>query len=221
MKRALRKRLADWMPASEVDRVIAGLPQDYRLAPHHPDLFFAITSARRGASTGLDSGAERKFAQNGASRSGCMNSTGKRRPMAANGSRLTPLDLAFVFDNVAKSESMVGHGDGPKALAEQMSAAWIAFARSGNPNNKAIPSWAPFRVPERATMVFDVKSRMVNDFQVAKVTDMLLGVKRSYTGSGGKGSGPSAGRTARSQILYAHFNPKLILLRIRHNRCVL
>src|SRR6478736_3170791 len=62
------------------------------------------------------------------------------------------LDLAFVFDNVAKSESMVGRGDEPRALAEQMSAAWLAFARTGNPNNKASPQWAPYRLPDRTTM---------------------------------------------------------------------
>jgi len=75
------------------------------------------------------------------------------------------LDLAFVFDNVGRSESMVGRGDEPRALAEQMSAAWLAFAHTGNPNNRLLPQWAQFRVPERATMVFNVKSRSVNDFR--------------------------------------------------------
>jgi para-nitrobenzyl esterase len=60
---------------------------------------------------------------------------------------------------------MVGRGDQPRALAEQMSSAWLAFARTGNPNNKSSPQWAPFRLPERTTMVFDVKSRTVNDFR--------------------------------------------------------
>jgi para-nitrobenzyl esterase len=75
------------------------------------------------------------------------------------------LDLAFVFDNVAKSESMVGGGPGPQRLADQMSSAWIAFARTGAPKTDAIPSWPAFQAAERATMVFDVKSRVVNDFR--------------------------------------------------------
>jgi para-nitrobenzyl esterase len=71
------------------------------------------------------------------------------------------LDLAFVFDNVAKSEAMVGGGGEPQLLADQMSAAWLAFARSGNPG----AAWPPFSAGERATMVFDVTSRVVNDFR--------------------------------------------------------
>jgi para-nitrobenzyl esterase len=143
----LRKRLADWLPASEIDRISA-FYRKTNLGATPSDLFFAITSTRR-----------------------------VRQPVwlyeldwqtpVDGGKWKSPhsLDLAFVFDNVARSESMVGHGDGPKALAEEMSAAWIAFARTGNPNTKAIPTWPPFRVPERATMVFDVKSHVVNDYR--------------------------------------------------------
>jgi para-nitrobenzyl esterase len=60
---------------------------------------------------------------------------------------------------------MVGTGDEPQVLAEQMSTAWINFARTGNPNTKLMPQWAAFRMPERTTMVFDVKSRAVTDFR--------------------------------------------------------
>jgi para-nitrobenzyl esterase len=60
---------------------------------------------------------------------------------------------------------MVGTGPDPQKLADQMSAAWIAFARSGNPNHPAIPAWPPFSLTDRATMVFDVTSRVVGDFR--------------------------------------------------------
>jgi para-nitrobenzyl esterase len=73
--------------------------------------------------------------------------------------------LAFVFDNVAKSAAMVGTGAEPQALADEMSAAWLAFAHAGNPNTKGLPPWPPFKANERATMVFDVKSSVVNDFR--------------------------------------------------------
>jgi len=158
----LRTHLAAWLPANQIDRVIAG----YRkLEPEASpsDLFFAITSARRVRQQAWTQ-AERKAAQNAAPV--WLYELDWQTPVDG-GKWRSPhsLDLAFVFDNVAKSESMVGHGDEPHALAEQMSAAWLSFARTGNPNNKLLQQWGAFRVPERTTMVFDVKSRTVNDFR--------------------------------------------------------
>jgi para-nitrobenzyl esterase len=75
------------------------------------------------------------------------------------------LDLAFVFDNVAKSEAMVGTGDDPQRLADQMASAWLAFARTGNPNASALPQWPPFTATDRATMVFDRTPRVQKDFR--------------------------------------------------------
>jgi para-nitrobenzyl esterase len=75
------------------------------------------------------------------------------------------LDLAFVFDNVAKSEAMVGPGPEPQRLADQMSGAWIAFAQNGNPNTGGVSAWPPFAPDHRATMVFNTESRVVNDFR--------------------------------------------------------
>jgi para-nitrobenzyl esterase len=161
----LHKKLAAWIPAGDVDRVVAG----YRaLAPEATpsDLFFAITTARCARQQAWLQ-AERKAAQNAAPV--WLYELDWQTPVDG-GKWKSPdaLDLAFVFDNVAKSESIVGGGEEPRALAEQMSTAWLAFARSGNPNNEALPSWAPFRAPERATMVFNVQSREVDDFRGAE-----------------------------------------------------
>ncbi|MEZ5766060.1 MAG: carboxylesterase family protein [Xanthobacteraceae bacterium] len=72
----------------------------------------------------------------------------------------------FVFDNVALSESMVGASQSePQKIAEQISPTWIAFARTGNPNNPAIPHWPPYTTAERATMVFDTQSKAETHFR--------------------------------------------------------
>ena len=158
----LRKKLEAWLPAKDLDRVVAGYR---RAAPSATpsDLFFAITSARRVRQQAWLQ-AERKAAQNAAAV--WLYELDWQTPVDG-GKWKSPhsLDLAFVFDNVARSKSMVGEGGEQRLLAEQMSAAWIAFARTGNPNTKALPQWPPFRAAERATMVFDAKTRVTNDFR--------------------------------------------------------
>ncbi len=73
------------------------------------------------------------------------------------------LEIGFVFDNVAKSESMAGLGENQQLIADMMSESWLAFARSGNPNSDAMPQWLPYTSAERSTMVIDLNPRMVAD----------------------------------------------------------
>ncbi len=73
------------------------------------------------------------------------------------------LDVPFMFDNVEKARVLVGPGAQPQALAKQMSHAWLAFARTGNPDAKSIPHWPPYTAEQRSTMVFDVKSHVIED----------------------------------------------------------
>jgi para-nitrobenzyl esterase len=65
------------------------------------------------------------------------------------------VDIPFVFDNVAVSASMVGDDPGAQALADQMSAAWVAFARTGSPQTTSLPAWSPYSTSDRATLCFD------------------------------------------------------------------
>jgi len=49
------------------------------------------------------------------------------------------------------------------AVANAMSEAWLAFARSGNPNTPSLPEWPPYSLDRRPTMVFDVAPGVVDD----------------------------------------------------------
>ena len=49
-------------------------------------------------------------------------------------------------------------------LSKQLSGAWAAFARHGNPNHSGIPSWSPYTLDKRATMMFgESSSKVEND----------------------------------------------------------
>jgi para-nitrobenzyl esterase len=48
-------------------------------------------------------------------------------------------------------------------MAAIVSETFIAFAKTGNPNNALIPEWKPYTLPNRETMAFDLPSHLEND----------------------------------------------------------
>ncbi len=73
------------------------------------------------------------------------------------------IEIPFVFDNVDAAKAMVGSGEDRYALARKVSGAWVAFARSGNPNHPGLPNWAPYDNTRRATMILNDECRLVDD----------------------------------------------------------
>jgi para-nitrobenzyl esterase len=73
------------------------------------------------------------------------------------------LDVPLVFDSCPLVPEMVGTGSEAQRVADQMSEALLAFARTGNPNTKAIPAWPAYDLTHRQTMLFDVRSRVADD----------------------------------------------------------
>jgi para-nitrobenzyl esterase len=73
------------------------------------------------------------------------------------------IEIPFAFDNVQIAKRLTGGGPEAMALADKVSDAWIAFARTGNPNTPKLPRWTPFNATDRPTMVFDNMSRVEND----------------------------------------------------------
>jgi para-nitrobenzyl esterase len=50
-----------------------------------------------------------------------------------------------------------------RRLADQLASAWIAFAKTGDPNNPQMPLWPIFDANVRATMILDDRTRVEND----------------------------------------------------------
>jgi para-nitrobenzyl esterase len=77
------------------------------------------------------------------------------------------LDVPLMFDNVEFARSLVGEGPEPLGLADIMSSTWLAFARTGSPDNPGIPQWSAYDAIRRATMIFDREPRLVEDYSAA------------------------------------------------------
>jgi para-nitrobenzyl esterase len=73
------------------------------------------------------------------------------------------LDIPFAFANVDIAGSMTGAMNNRYALEHRMSAAWAAFARTGNPNHKDLPQWPAFSASSYPTMILNDACQVVND----------------------------------------------------------
>ena len=71
------------------------------------------------------------------------------------------LEVPFVFDNVADAP-MTGDDPDRLMLAQLMSAAWIAFARSGRPETD-LCTWPVYDLERRTTVQFNTRSRVADD----------------------------------------------------------
>ncbi len=83
------------------------------------------------------------------------------------GKRYVPhaVEIGMVFDNVAKSESMSGTGPDAQQIADMMSETWIAFTKTGDPNNAKIPTWPAYNAKDRPMMVFKQQPEVENDIR--------------------------------------------------------
>ena len=72
-------------------------------------------------------------------------------------------EIAFVLDNTRQMPVLTHDLPQAHALAAKMNAAWIAFARTGNPGVKELPDWPAYTASTRATMLFDDACRIEND----------------------------------------------------------
>lgn len=64
-------------------------------------------------------------------------------------------EIAFAFNNVIVSASMTGATPDAIRLGDQMSDAWLNFARTGNPNTPKLPVWDAYTPDNGALMFFD------------------------------------------------------------------
>jgi hypothetical protein len=64
------------------------------------------------------------------------------------------IEIPFVFHNIAIAGPLISKMPEAFALAEKVSASWVAFARTGDPNTAGAPRWPAYSAGSRDTMLF-------------------------------------------------------------------
>ncbi len=162
--RTLHARVKETLRSDDAaaDRIIA-LYRKNQPGRDNIDLFLRIDTDNSFFRQGVDTQAERKAAQRGAPvylyRFEYYSPVREGRLKAMH-----CMEIPFVFDNLEAGKVYTGTSPAAQALADRMSASWVAFARAGNPNHPGIPQWTRFDGEQRPTMVFDTGGvRLVAD----------------------------------------------------------
>jgi para-nitrobenzyl esterase len=69
------------------------------------------------------------------------------------------IDIALVFGTLGARGALTGTGADARAASAAMQAAFVAFARTGDPG----PGWPRYDLQRRATMIFDTESQVKDD----------------------------------------------------------
>ncbi|WP_261336565.1 carboxylesterase/lipase family protein [Rhizobium leguminosarum] len=75
------------------------------------------------------------------------------------------VDIPFAFGTVNEAGEMTGPGDDAMETSMNLMAAFVSFARTGNPNNARMPDWKPYDTTTRTTMLVDATCETASDWR--------------------------------------------------------
>lgn len=157
---------AKLFPAMRVDIAPETVIAAYRLLyPHYSpsDVFFAATTAGRSWRGAVEELQARAQQPAGAAPTWAYQLDWAAPLDAGKWGAPHMLDIPLVFDNIAQPGSLAGPGPDAQAMADRMADAFIALARTGNPNHPDLPIWEPYDLGRRQTMVLNRTSALVDD----------------------------------------------------------
>jgi para-nitrobenzyl esterase len=151
------------IPNTRVDILPEYVVDEYRkLYPDYTpsEVFFAAATAARSWRAAIIEAEERAKQGGAATYVYQLNWQSPIRPElgAPHG-----FDIPLVFSNLGVVDSLTGTGREARTVSSNMADAFVAFARTGDPNHRNLPDWKPYSLPKRETMVFDRSPRLEND----------------------------------------------------------
>jgi len=155
VKQQLAKRRRS---AQHVDRIFDLYRKHYPEAS--PFLLFARMQTDRGARRSATTMAERKAAL-GKAPAYLYLFTWPSPALGGKFGAVHGIDVGLAFNSAGGG--LTGNTPEAKALAARFAAAWVAFAKTGDPNTSEIPHWPTYDSKTRPTMIFDSEIRLEND----------------------------------------------------------
>ena len=73
------------------------------------------------------------------------------------------IEIQFVFNNIKIAGPLISRMPEAYTLADKTSTAWVAFARTGDPNTPKLPRWPAYSATSRDTMLFNNECRVEQD----------------------------------------------------------
>lgn len=159
----LKARLATILPPEAADEAVrvfkASTPSG-----SNAEIFFKVASWRAYI-TNATTMAEKRHEQNGKGNPTWVYQVTWRSPVQG-GRRFSEhtIDLPFMFDNVDRAPNLTGPpSEETKMMTDAMANAWLAFAKTGDPNHAGIPKWPTYDPATRPVMLFDAPPRLARD----------------------------------------------------------
>ena len=158
----LRERLQPLLK-NDVDAVLAAY-RTSRPSATPTDLYFAITTAQMYWYTSIRA-AERKARQGRAPAYMYQfayegTQTAGNPPIQLKAAHAT--EIPFVFGH-PRGDATGVVAEHERTLSKRMSRAWIAYARTGDPNHSGLPRWPRYTAAQRDTMIFDRECNVIAD----------------------------------------------------------
>jgi para-nitrobenzyl esterase len=72
-------------------------------------------------------------------------------------------EIVFVTGDPSHMDVLTHNTPEAQALAAKVNAAWVAFAKTGDPNTAGLPHWEPYTTDTRAVMFLNNQSTLVKD----------------------------------------------------------
>ncbi len=155
VKEALRKRRRS---AQHVDRIFELYRRRY--PDTSPFLLLARMQTDRGGRRAATTMAERKAAL-GKAPAYLYLFTWPSPALGGKFGAVHGVDVGLAFNSAGGG--LTGNTPEARALAGRFAAAWVAFAKTGDPNTSEIPHWPAYDSQTRPTMIFDNEVRLEND----------------------------------------------------------